>query len=270
MKKTGNIRKMIPQLDNPVQYTLPLKDILEDHEQVDMNPLVGQEIKITFENAIHCVVTGKKIKKTYGEGMSYPAFKTAPQAVESIIRPELSRAHLGEALRDWEWEKKHDLQPHYVYLALTNAVKVGVTRQSHLPSRWMDQGAWKSIILAETPYRQLAGLIEIELKKHVTDKTNWRRMLKDERMDVDLAQKKDELAALLPEEYRQYFYADNKITEIEYPVLQYPEKVKSMKLDKVPEIQKKLVGIRGQYLIFEDETVMNVRNHAGYRISVEY
>ena len=270
MKKTGNIRKMIPQLDNPVQYTLPLKDILEDHEKVEMNPLVGQEIKITFENAIHCVVTGKKIKKTFGEGMSYPAFKTAPQAVESIIRPELSRAHLGEALRDLEWEKKHDLQPHFVYLALTNHVKVGVTRQNHLPDRWMDQGAWKAIVLAETPYRYLAGVIEKELKAHMSDKTQWQRMLKNERLDLDLLQEKHRIQQLLPDEHQQYISSDDSITEIEYPVKQYPDKVKSMKLDKVPEIEKRLTGIRGQYLIFEDNTVINIRSHAGYHVTLEY
>ena len=270
MQKSGNIRKMRTQLDKPVQYTLPLYDNLEEGAFVEMTPLVGKEIRLAFNNQINCVVTGKKIKKTFGEGMSYPAFKTSTWAVESIIRPELSRAHLGEALRDLEWEKEHDLQPHFVYLALTNHVKVGVTRQGHLPGRWIDQGAWKAIVLAETPYRYLAGVIEKGLKAHMSDKTQWQRMLKNERLDLDLLEEKQRIGKLLPAKHQQYISSDDSITEIEYPVEQYPDKVKSMKLDKVPEIEKRLTGIRGQYFLFEDNTVINIRSHAGYHVTVEY
>lgn len=270
MQKSGNIRKMNTKLENPVPYTLPLFNNLEEGDFVEMTPLVGQVIKITFNNQINCVVTGKKINKTFGEGMSYDAFRKSPWAVESIIRPELSRAHLGEALRDMEWELKHDMQLHYVYLALTNQVKVGVTRESGFPNRWIDQGAWKAIVLAQTPYRQLAGQIEVALKAHVSDKTAWQRMLKNECLDIDLASEKTRIAALLPEELQQYVTTDNEVTEIHYPVAQYPEKVKSMKLDKIPEIEKRLMGIRGQYLIFDDNTVINMRSHAGYHITLEY
>ena len=270
MKVAGNIRKMRSNLKDVVEYSLPLKNVLEPGDEVVMNDLIGKEIRISFDGDIHCVITGKKIKKTFGEGMSYEAFMNSPQASPSIIRPELSRIHEGVALRDEEWEKEHHLQPHYTYLSLTSAVKVGVTRSIQIPTRWIDQGAVQGIILAETPYRQLAGLIEVTLKDYVTDKTNWRKMLKNEYdQNISLLDRKNDLLQVLPEEYHEFIYDDDTITEINYPVYKYPEKVNSIKLDKQKEIQDTLMGIKGQYLILKSG-VMNVRSHAGYSISLEY
>ena len=174
---TGNIRKMRSKLEEQVQYELPLYDLLEQGELVPMNQLIGQDISIRFEHVINCVVTGKKIRKPYGEGMSYDAFMSSPMATPSIIRPELSRIHEGIALRDEEWERKHHLTPHYVYLSKTSGLKVGVTRATQIPTRWIDQGAAEAVILAETPYRGAAGMIEVALKDYIADKTNWRKML---------------------------------------------------------------------------------------------
>ncbi len=271
MLYTGNIRKMKTELhDGYVRYQLPLFDNLEPRELVDMNQFVGKDISLRFEHTINCVVTGQKIKKAFGEGMSYKAFMESPMAVPSIIRPELSRIHEGIALRDKEWEEAHHNKPHIVYLSLTSGVKVGVTSERNVPYRWIDQGAVQAIILAETPYRQLAGLIEVELKDHVADKTNWRKMLKNEYDEsISLMDYKEVLSEVLPEEYYDFISDDDEITEINYPVLHYPEKVKSMKLDKVPVIEKKLEGIKGQYLLFNDDTVINLRSHAGYRVSLE-
>lgn len=268
---TGNIRKMKSELSEEVLYRLPLFEILEPKHEVDMNGLIGQTIKISFDKEIHCVVTGKKIPKAYGEGMSYEAFMNSPYAVESIIRPELSQAHLGIALRDLEWEIKHDVQPHIVYLSRTSGVKVGVTRKTQVPTRWIDQGAVEAMVLAETPYRQAAGLIEVALKEHIADKTNWRAMLKN---DVDTSESlvdiKRKLEEHIPVELREFVAKDSESTFLNFPVTEYPIKVKSMKLDKEPVIEKKLSGIKGQYLIFDDETVINLRSHSGYRITVEY
>jgi len=270
MKAEGNIRKMRTALEGEVQYQLPLYDILDSGEMVDMNALIGEEISISFSGQINCTVTGQKIKKTFGDGMSYPAFASSPMAVESIIRPELSRIHEGIALRDKEWEEAHHNQPHVVYLSLTSGIKVGVTRTTQIPYRWIDQGAVQAILFAEVPYRQLAGLIEVEMKEHVADKTHWQKMLKNMfTNELELDEMKDALLDELPEAYHDFVSDDDTITEIKYPVIAYPEKVKSMKLDKVPIIQKKLMGIKGQYLIFEDDTVINLRSHAGYRVKIE-
>ncbi|MEZ7886774.1 MAG: hypothetical protein ACI888_000632 [Flavobacteriales bacterium] len=269
MKWTGNIRKMRTELSDEVQYTLPLYEVIEPLEMVSMNQFIGQEISLQFENEINCVVTGKRIKKAYGDGMSYDAFMSSPMASPSIIRPELSRIHEGIALRDKEWEEKHHLTPHLVYLSLTSEVKVGVTRETNIPYRWIDQGAVEAIILAEVPYRQLAGAIEVALKEYRSDKTNWRKMLKNEYEPTNLLDHKDELIAYLDEDLQQFISDNDEITKIKYPVMSYPIKVTSMKLDKIPLIEKKLKGIKGQYLIFSDDTVFNMRSHSGYKVTLE-
>lgn len=267
---SGNIRKMRTELiDGKVQYRLPFFDNLNPGSEIPMNELVGKQIEIQFQNQINCTVSGKKIRKTFGDGMSWDAFSTSPMASPSIIRPELSRIHEGIALRDKEWEEKYHNKPHVVYLALTGAIKVGVTSATNMPYRWIDQGATEAVVFANVPYRQLAGLIEVSLKEHISDKTNWRKMLKNEfTNDLTLLEMKEELSELLEEEYYDFLDDEDEVVTIEYPVLSYPEKVKSIKLDKVPLINKKLVGIKGQYLIFEDDFVMNMRSHAGYKISI--
>lgn len=266
----GNIRKMQGVLKEEVDYTLPLFDVIEPNEEVNMTNLVGETIRLSHNGQINCVVTGKFIKKAYGEGMSYDAFMSSPLASPSIIRPELSRIHEGVALRDKEWEEKHHLQPHTVYISLTSGIKVGVTRSTQIPSRWIDQGAVRAIRLAEVPYRQLAGLIEVELKEYVSDKTSWQKMLKNEAdTSVNLIMMKDELLGYLPDELAELASDIDEITDIKFPVIRYPQKVKSLKLDKAPLIEKKLMGIKGQYLIFEDDSVINLRAHTGYRIKLE-
>ncbi len=270
MKWTGNLRKMATTLNDQAQYRLRLFDVLEPKEEIEINQFVGTDVSLTFENEINCVVTGKKIPKTFGEGMSFNAFMKSPQSVESIIRPELSRIHEGIALRDFDWENANHNTPHYVYLSRTSGVKVGVTRQTNIPSRWIDQGAVEAIILAETPYRQLAGLIEVSLKEHLADKTNWRSMLTNQfSLEPDLLTVKEEVLEYLNEEYFEFVSENDEITSIEYPVIQYPEKVKSLKLDTSPVIQGKLLGIKGQYLIFSEGRVINIRSHAGYKVSFE-
>lgn len=258
---------MRTSLDGVVQYTLPLPDVLEQGAMVPMNEHIGNTIKLEYLGYYNSVLSGKKMNKPFGEGMTYQEFMESPQASPSIIRPELSRIHEGIALRDFEWEMEHHMQPHIVYLSLTNGVKVGVTRDTQIPTRWIDQGAVQAIVLAETPFRGAAGWIEVALKEYVADKTNWQRMLKNEvREGVDLVSEKAELVGHLNDELSQYVSDNNEITSISYPVEQYPEKVKSMKLDKVPIIEKKLTGIKGQYLIFEDDSVINIRSHSGCRV----
>ncbi|MEM7161533.1 MAG: DUF2797 domain-containing protein [Bacteroidota bacterium] len=265
---SGNLRKMRSELHDEVQYFMPFYDGLIWKENVHMNPLIGKEISLDFEQQINCVVSGKSIKKAYGEGMSYEEFMKSPLASPSIIRPELSRIHEGIALRDEAWEREHHLQPHFTYLSLTSTVKVGVTRSTQIPTRWIDQGAVQGIILAETPYRQLAGLIEVELKAYVSDKTNWRNMLKNEYdKSLSLLEKKDEMLDLLPEAFHEFISDDDSVLEIRYPVLEYPNKVSSIKLDKQQRITGQLRGIKGQYLIF-DSGVINIRSHAGYKVNL--
>ncbi len=269
MQITTHLRKMSTRLGDEAEYALPQLHILERSGSVPVNPWVGREVSIRFSGNIHCVVTGKKIRKTFGEGMSYEAFLSSPLNVESIIRPELSRIHEGIALRDKAWEEEHHNRPHYLYLSRTSHVKVGVTRTSNVPSRWIDQGATEAIIVAETPYRQLAGLMEVALKDHMPDKTAWQAMLKNETQDtVSLVAWKDQVLRLLPEDYEAFFYPSDQVTAIRYPVREYPLKVKSLKLDTTPEFSGKLLGIKGQYLLLDGGRVFNVRAHAGHEVEI--
>src|SRR5690606_32295505 len=204
----------------------------------------------------------------YRQGFCKTCFYDIPQAADWIMRPELSTAHLDKEDRDLAYEKKVQLQPHIVYLANSSSVKVGVTRKSQVPTRWIDQGAHETIEIVEVPNRYLAGITEVALKDHVSDKTNWRTMLKNEIVDEDLVQWRERLKQYIPDEVLDYFIANNEETNIEFPVLKYPEKPISLNLVKTPKYQGVLKGIKGQYLIFEDGTVFNIRSNEGFVIAL--
>ena len=262
MQYKGVLRKMKTELTSQVQYFMEFEE-----DFIHMNQLLNREVGITFIG-YQCLNCGKD-KKIYRQGFCYDCFYDTPRAGDWIMKPELSKAHLDEEDRDLEYEKKVQLQPHTVYLANSSNVKVGVTRKSQVPTRWIDQGAHEAIEIVEVPNRYLAGIAEVALKPHISDKTNWRTMLKNEIEDVNLEEKRDELKQYLPDEVQEYFLASNKETEIEFPVLEYPKKLKSLNLDKKPEYKGKLKGIKGQYLIFEDDTVFNVRSNEGYKVNLE-
>lgn len=264
MKYSGNLGKMWVDHTAPVTYELMLGS-----DRLRVNDLLGQRIRLAFDGLINCVNCGKVTKKAFGEGYCYPCFISAPENAECIIRPELCEAHLGKG-RDPEWEQLKHNQPHIVYLALTSGVKVGVARVENTPARWMDQGAWKVIRLAETPYRRLAGEIEVFLKDFVTDKTNWQRMLKNEMdTEADLLSEKESLLNELPEELGQYYSENDEILEFIYPVLEYPTKVTSLNFDKTPVIEGTINGIRGQYLLLSGGQALNIRKFSGYFVEVQ-
>ncbi len=258
-----DIRKMKTRYDSPVCYEADTTEGV-----LVMNSLIGKAVRISFSGEIHCVVCGKKINKTFAQGSCYDCFRNAPENAECIIRPELCRAHEGKG-RDPEWEMLHHNRPHYVYLALSSAVKVGVTRDDQIPTRWIDQGASEGLILARCPNRFHAGELEVYLKDHFTDRTNWQRMLKNQIADESLSAVKASLVPSLPEKFSSWISRDDEPLVIEYPVENYPEKVKSVKLDKAPLVEGELSGIKGQYLIFSDGRVMNMRAHSGYKIFLE-
>ena len=264
MRYNGTLLKMETKLANPIVYELPIGD-----ELVYMNPLIGKYIAFKWLKEIYCVVCGRKTNKSFAQGFCYPCFLNAPETSECIFRPELCQAQDGIA-RDMDWSEAHCLQDHFVYLAISSGVKVGVTRSGQIPTRWIDQGAWQAIKLAKTPNRYIAGLIEVALKEHISDRTNWQRMLKNQLIEgVDLTVEKREMIAHLPSELQNYISEENDITEINYPVNEYPEKVKSLSFDKLEEITGRLWGVKGQYLIFDDGTVLNMRKHTGYMVELE-
>ena len=259
---TGKLRKMTVSLADTIQYEL---DLLE---KVNMNLLIGSTISLSWNGQIICSSCAKHIKKSFGDGFCYNCFISAPEAAECNIRPELCRAHLGEG-RNPAWEQQHHNTPHIVYLAASDIVKVGVTRITQVPTRWIDQGASAAIRLAETPNRYEAGMLEVALKQFYADKTNWQRMLKNEVDEsIDLVEEKWSLHDQLPSDLTQFFSENDEVINLNYPVIEFPLKVKSLSFDKTPLIQGKLLGIKGQYLLFEGGEVLNIRKHTGYVIEL--
>ncbi|MCH2214919.1 MAG: DUF2797 domain-containing protein [Flavobacteriales bacterium] len=264
MKVKGTLRKMDVNLDKVVRYSLNLNKEIGP----GINECLGKKFKMEWTGQINCIATGKSIKKTFGQGFSYDAFMNSPLTSPCIIRPELCEAHLGKG-RDVEWEEKYHNKPHYVYLAQTSEIKVGVTRTTNVPSRWIDQGAWRAVVIAEVPYRQLAGLIEVELKQYLSDRTDWRKMLTNQISSDDLSEVRDEMISFFPDSFRQYAVADSEIRELIYPVMNYPDKVRSINLENEKTVEGILTGIRGQYLYFDETRVINLRKYSGYQVGFE-
>lgn len=262
MNYQGVLTKMETENGHPIQYYWIL-----ENDFVNMNQLLDKKISIDFVK-YQCLNCGLD-KPIYRQGFCKDCFYEVPQAADWVMHPELSQAHLGIEERDLEFEKKVQLQPHIVYLANSSNVKVGVTRKSQVPTRWIDQGAHEAIEIVEVPNRYLAGITEVALKDHVSDKTNWRTMLKNEIKDEDLVAWRERLKQYIPAEARDYYIASNQETELDFPVLKYPDKVNTLNLDKTPHYEGVLKGIKGQYLIFEDDTVFNVRGSEGYVIKLE-
>jgi hypothetical protein len=262
MEWTGNLRKMEGIRGEVVQYALPLSD-----QKIPMNDLIGSRITLEFLGHIHCIRCGRETKKSFAQGYCYPCFTTAPETEECVLKPELCRAHEGIA-RDMDYAREHCLSEQVVYLALTSGLKVGVTRSSQIPTRWIDQGAIRAIELARTPNRYTAGLLEVALKKHVADKTNWRKMLSgSDPGGIDLALEKQRLSRLVPQELAPYLIPDDRQVDLEYPVLHYPEKIVSLNFEKDPLVSGVLTGIKGQYLMFDQSSVINLRKFGGYQVS---
>jgi len=261
MEYTGNIRKMEAFPENVIQYFLPL-----GNQKINMNELIGRQITLEYLGHIHCVKCGRETRKSFAQGYCYPCFTTAPETEECVLRPELCRAHEGVA-RDMEYAKRHCLSDQVVYLSLTSGIKVGVTRSSQVPTRWIDQGAIRAVEFARTPNRYSAGLLEVAMKDYLADKTNWRKMLSgSDPGDVDLPGEKQRLSAFVPPELATYITEDKQQVELEYPVIKYPEKIKSLNFDKDPLVSGELNGIKGQYLMLDQNRVINIRKFGGYRI----
>lgn len=257
----GVLRKMQTEIGNPIQYFLVF-----ENDFLNMNQLLDKEIQIDFIK-FQCLNCGEK-RPIYRMGFCKSCFYETPLAGDWIMKPELSTAHLDKEDRDLDYEKKVQLQPHIVYLANSSNVKVGVTRKTQVPTRWIDQGAHEAIEIVEVPNRYLAGITEVALKNHVSDKTSWQKMLTNRVEDVDLVEWRSKLQPSIPEEASEYFLGENSETHLDFPVLQYPEKVKSLNLDKTPSYKGVLKGIKGQYLIFEDSTVFNIRGNEGYYVGI--
>lgn len=265
----GTLIKMHSRLDNPVQYELPISD-----QPVALNALLGQAIKLKYTGRIFCVHCNKQIKKTYNQGYCYPCFISLAQCDMCIVKPQTCHYAVGTC-REPAWGEQFCFQPHVVYLANSSGIKVGITRQTQIPTRWIDQGAVQALPIFKTQSRHIAGVIEVAIAKHISDKTNWQQMLKSQSLPIDLPGQRDALKAKCETELAEMaqrfgpsdfeFLADEQTVDIAFPVDQYPAKIKSLCLIKTPEVSGVLLGIKGQYLLL-DTGVINIRKYTGYEI----
>ena len=273
----GNILKMQTTLgdadkEQPVQYQLPIGDDL-----LPMNEHIGQTLKLSYNSEINCVACGRKTSKSFGQGHCFPCFRSLASCDMCIMKPET--CHYAEGTcRQPDWGESHCFIPHYVYLANSSGIKVGITRGTQIPTRWMDQGAGQALPIFQVTNRLQSGLLEVILKAHVSDRTDWRKMLKSDAEPLDLKALRDELiekcsdeiASVKSEQGEDAIQAiDEQVVDIRYPVVEYPEKIKSLNFDKQPVIEGSLMGIKGQYLIL-DVGVLNIRKFSGYNVQADF
>ncbi|WP_205298585.1 DUF2797 domain-containing protein [Photobacterium alginatilyticum] len=267
----GTLKKMKSSLGSEVEYQLPVGD-----ELLPLNPLIGKTLKLTYTGNIFCDACGKKTKKSYSQGHCFPCMKKLARCDMCIMKPETCHYAKGTC-REPEWGNTHCMVPHYVYLSNTSGLKVGITRHTQLPTRWIDQGATQALPILRVKTRQISGLVEIALAEMVADKTNWRAMLKGDNENIDLKAEAErllptietrlnELLALYGEDAVEQL--NEKLVSIQYPVTQYPTKITSHNFDKTPTVEGTLLGIKGQYLIF-DSGVINIRKFTSYEVTVE-
>ena len=272
MQVRGNLQKMLTTLASPVVYQLPVGD-----ERVRLNDIIGSPITLRFISEINCIHCGRKTNKSFSQGYCYPCFKSLAQCDMCIVKPETCHFHEGTC-REPDWAEQHCLKDHFVYLANSSGIKVGITRGSQIPTRWIDQGASSAMPIFRAKDRLVSGKLEVILKQHVADKTDWRKMLKGEPENIDLTLRRDDLVDASKAELNKLekelgsnafeFLDQESQVGIEFPVQQYPEKVKAYNFDKTAEVSGVLNGIKGQYLIL-DTGVLNIRKFGGYLIELE-
>jgi len=267
MRAQGSLLKMKSEVDKDRQVIYRL---LLGETEVHINSLLGKVIKFSYTGIIHCISCGKVTRKSFAQGFCYNCMQTAPEAEDCVLRPALCRAHLGVA-RDMNYAREHCLKPHYVYLANTAEVKVGVTRESQIPTRWIDQGAFEAIKICKTPNRHIAGLVEQHLGSCFSDKTLWKKMLmNDINEDVDLHSLRLKALRLLTPGMFRFKCHDDSIYSFKYPVIKYPDKPQTVSFDRQKVVEGVLLGVKGQYLLLDNNRVINLRRHSGYYVVLDY
>ena len=272
---SGALRKLVSSAEaanavGPVEYWLPVGE-----RKIALNPQLGKKITLVYDGTISCIGCGRATNKSFSQGYCYPCFKGKAACDICILKPELCHFDAGTC-REPQWAIDHCMQPHIVYLANTTGVKVGITRRSQLPTRWIDQGAVAALPLWQVSKRLFAGEIEVALAQHVADKSRWQQLLKGAPDPIDLqavAQQARDWAAPVIQQLRDQHGADAVIDAelpehgFGYPVREYPTKIKSFNFDKQTEVEGVLHGIKGQYLLL-DGGVINIRKFGGYQVTV--
>jgi len=265
----GTLKKMRVERNEPVDYFLPLGDI-----HVPLQPFIGQTLHLHYTGEIYCTHCGRKTSKSFNQGYCFPCVKKLAQCDMCILKPETCHYHLGTC-REPEWGEANCMISHIVYLANSSGLKVGITRETQIPTRWIDQGATQALPIFRVGSRYQSGLIEVLLAQHVADKTNWQALVKGDAEPIDLAAARDrllaqcgtELAQLQARFPGQIEALDLPVESFVYPVLNYPAKVKALSFDTATDVSGTLTGIKGQYLLL-DTGVINIRKFTAYQVEL--
>lgn len=244
-------------------------------ENLCLNKLLEKTVQLEYQGQINCRHCQRLTKTSFSQGYCYPCFKRLAQCDSCMMSPEKCHFHLGTC-REPEWGERVCFADHIVYLANSSGLKVGITRATQMPTRWLDQGATQALPIARVSSRRLSGLLEDIFRTQMSDRTNWRAMLRGEAEPLNLEAERDTLFenfATQIQALKQEF-GDAAIellhtettNEFSYPVLEYPTKVVSHNLEKTPIVSGTLLGLKGQYIIL-DTGVMNLRKYTSYQIS---
>ena len=269
---TGVIRKMVVEATEPVSYWLPMGE-----ERLEVQPLLGSQITLEFTGQIYCIECGRKTTKSFNQGYCFPCLRSLAACDMCIVKPELCHYDQGTC-REPAWGESHCMRPHVVYLANSSGLKVGITRASQVPTRWIDQGAVQALPLYEVDSRLQSGWLEVTLKRYISDRTDWRAMLKGDPSQLDLLVERDRLLGEASVDLSQCQLkigsASMRLVDgaeearFKYPVLHYPEKIKAHNFDKKARVEGCLQGVKGQYMIL-DTGVLNIRKFAGYEVDLQ-
>ena len=264
----GEIRQLSSCLTEPIQYSLPIGDTL-----LAVNQFLGKTLTLSAMAKIHCVYCNRLIKKSYSQGYCFPCSQTLARCDLCIVKPEKCHYRFGTC-REPEWGEKHCFILHIIYIANTSGIKVGITRETQIPTRWINQGAVQALPIFRVQNRYHSGLVEVACKEWLADKTDWRKMLMGVGDVLDLEQKRDQILNYMSNHAKGFdisiieVIGNQKPISIQYPVLEYPKKVKSINLERTPQMTGQLLGIKGQYFIF-DVGVINIRNISGHVLSIK-
>ena len=269
---TGVIRKMVVEATEPVSYWLPMGE-----ERLEVQSLLGSQISLEFTGQIYCIECGRKTTKSFNQGYCFPCLRSLAACDMCIVKPELCHYDQGTC-REPAWGESHCMRPHVVYLANSSGLKVGITRASQVPTRWIDQGAVQAFPLYEVDSRLQSGWLEVALKRYISDRTDWRAMLKGDPSQLDLLVERDRLLGEASVDLAQCQLkigsASMRLVDgaqearFKYPVLVYPEKIKAHNFDKKARVEGCLQGVKGQYMIL-DTGVLNIRKFAGYEVDLQ-
>ena len=270
MKKiSGNLKKLKSILNTTIDYFL---DFL--NEEVWLNEWVGKFISFNYTGLICCIQCGRETNKSFQQGFCFPCLRRLQECNLCIIHPERCLVEMGNCPAD-DWAHAHCHKNHIVYLAVSSGLKIGITGEIQSSTRWIDQGAIQAVPIFCAANRYQAGQIEVALKVFIADRTDWRRMLRNKTDKIDLITARNvllkEAENSLSSIMAQFRLGDIReiktdiVTQLHYPVLEYPSRIKALFFEQTSLIMGRLLGIKGQYLIL-DTGVINIRKYSGYHV----